>query len=98
RWPRDWSSDVCSSDLVEDPVEQHPLPVRRGQASQRGELADLGSRVDAHPGERQEVPLGVALEELDVQNGHDEHGLVVSVDRYRRSEERRVGKERIAGY
>src|SRR5207253_5459012 len=31
RWPRDWSSDVCSSDL--DDVERHPTGLRLAQPS-----------------------------------------------------------------
>src|SRR5215510_16296307 len=27
RWPRDWSSDVCSSDLHTQPLDQAELPV-----------------------------------------------------------------------
>src|SRR5690625_7929943 len=34
RWPRDWSSDVCSSDLS-NPVIGHGLRYRRAQAAHR---------------------------------------------------------------
>src|SRR3712207_8432294 len=79
RYWRDWSSDVCSSDLLGG--HQPPGDVRQPQRHvvHRGVLAVHGAErvVDEDVGERgepvgQPAPLGVLL---------------------RRSEERRVGKE-----
>src|SRR6266508_6209569 len=52
RWPRDWSSDVCSSDLEEDAGEDVNLVVA-------DELPVLRDR-------RGRVSLGVLLEQLDL--------------------------------
>src|SRR6266702_3739335 len=38
RWPRDWSSDVCSSDLVKARVREHPL-------ERSFELSNIGADV-----------------------------------------------------
>src|SRR5690625_7740333 len=35
RWPRDWSSDVCSSDLIGLPVEQDMVQIGHGGAAPR---------------------------------------------------------------
>src|SRR5439155_10146999 len=42
RWPRDWSSDVCSSDL------QHPLAAA-GQRSEHREVRHVAGREDERP-------------------------------------------------
>src|SRR5439155_16333813 len=83
RWPRDWSSDVCSSDLgpahLERSLEDHSS--RRFVTSLLATLAETPhdvSRIDDgvvdHGGEGDQQP-------------RDDH----QIDR--RSEERRVGKE-----
>src|SRR5439155_11680303 len=78
RWPRDWSSDVCSSDLPSwtssprrdiDPVPSrvlHPMTIRRGDEVQLGDDLARADRIEDGP------PLRLVR---------------------RRSEERRVGKE-----
>src|SRR6266702_7292843 len=33
RWPRDWSSDVCSSDLASPPADHHSLALLCGPAA-----------------------------------------------------------------
>src|SRR6266508_5209284 len=55
RWPRDWSSDVCSSDLVPgsgdvdvDPGQAGAAPPEIAQVGERG----LGGRLQDLPGER----------------------------------------------
>src|SRR5690625_7275335 len=70
RWPRDWSSDVCSSDLLTLQILLHLLLVT-GEGSQHVPLADIISFRKRHTIERWSAPPGD----------------------YRRSEERRVGKE-----
>src|SRR5690625_6157430 len=47
RWPRDWSSDVCSSDLPRGELvvaDHFPAPGQPGARSQVVELADQGRR------------------------------------------------------
>src|SRR5207253_6232960 len=81
RWPRDWSSDVCSSDLhmlTHDP--RRPLEREQDQPPCRRPLSH-----------RSEEPMNPACEDLDGIPvtwilGHDRFELL-------RSEERRVGKE-----
>src|SRR5215510_11408468 len=65
RWPRDWSSDVCSSDLL---LERHPYPgkqpredptVRVGQSTPHEQGARGARQAD---GGKVELPLmGVAV-------------------------------------
>src|SRR3546814_6212255 len=76
----DWSSDVCSSDLVE---LAHPVGIAHGGVDRAMELvgAGLGDRVD---GGAHGVAGDVVVGHLEVVGGD-------GVDR--RSEERRVGKE-----
>src|SRR5207249_5414667 len=93
RSKRDWSSDVCSSDLVPRP----PFAVERAQLS-----ADELARWPAVPrlvvGAYVEVTGTFALESSHHERNVD--GLVIfeSIDTAKssppRSEERRVGKER----
>src|SRR5439155_16140398 len=82
RWPRDWSSDVCSSDLLRHPqptnaVErrEHYLPGRVTRFALRWRLLGVGL------GLRGRRP-----------------GPLAWTRRLRRSEERRVGKECRAGW
>src|SRR5207253_4845280 len=90
RWPRDWSSDVCSSDLVESFLDElahaagkDPYEYRRSllgkNARHRGAL-DLAA---------EKAGWGTALPEGRSRGiaVHDSFGS------YIRSEERRVGKE-----
>src|SRR5207253_8759210 len=64
RWPRDWSSDVCSSDLPParlnhrrstDQTEHH-LPGRHGREARRGTVGERHGL--APPGARATVNLG----------------------------------------
>src|SRR5207253_8217550 len=83
RWPRDWSSDVCSSDLA----DADRVPLRH---MLRAELNRVGHEPDRRLGRKDKFVLGVELLEDVVLDGAAEvppvHALV-------RSEERRVGKE-----
>src|SRR5207253_8125268 len=87
RWPRDWSSDVCSSDLV------HPLaplahPLDDGTAPLLERSVDAtadGLGPDAAAYRRLFGPLAAAA--------HDLFGDLLGPFRLPRSEERRVGKE-----
>src|SRR5690606_41095812 len=78
RFSRDWSSDVCSSDLA-------PRPRKRQAGALRGQLAEPFGVLDAvQPGEVGGPPPAI-LEGAD-QVARDAKPRV-------RSEERRVGKE-----
>src|SRR5690625_7539455 len=69
RWPRDWSSDVCSSDLAG--VERHqrlghgrerPAGARRlkiGRASCKGKSVDRGGRGSETEKEARSAELGI---------------------------------------
>src|SRR5207253_6010067 len=89
RWPRDWSSDVCSSDLAADRPEEPALPDelalhRRLLGRAALDLARLG-----RPRRLEDalVPSDRVLERLHLPD----HPRVLGGDRVR-SEERRVGK------
>src|SRR5690606_41140948 len=84
RFSRDWSSDVCSSDLRGLGLDQQPLG--RGLVVER-ELER------EHPGERIERTLPLKQRQLD-RAGPTERELASRS----RSEERRVGKEGRAGW
>src|SRR5207253_7060724 len=86
RWPRDWSSDVCSSDLdrartgrdVSAAAEARSERAQLGLAEQRTDvLVDVPRRT----GEHREVERRVELLESIGERTEE------------RSEERRVGKE-----
>src|SRR5439155_19212378 len=78
RWPRDWSSDVCSSDLV------HPAPGRRVVRFVDGLLDGAAARggMDVVDDFAAALPVQLIGDMLGVPQ--EERG---------RSEERRVGKE-----
>src|SRR5690606_39765248 len=91
RFSRDWSSDVCSSDLIG--IEKGPslwlkasyhtrfLPANEGPLTVRRRKAELHARVNGD----------LALEFTDVKL--TSYAGLELLDRYLRSEERRVGKE-----
>src|SRR5207253_7961400 len=90
RWPRDWSSDVCSSDLqvecgitpglLGDEVEEVPLWHQSEETAVSREMGEIGDcdAILSHLTSKITYFLMRAFQEL-VQNT--------------RSEERRVGKE-----
>src|SRR5207253_4002537 len=87
RWPRDWSSDVCSSDLYDFwSKASHLRDVRRRAESllERIGLGRKAGRLAAHlsHGEKRHLEIGIAL-------ATDPALLLLD----ERSEERRVGKE-----
>src|SRR5690348_17730628 len=83
RWTGDWSSDVCSSDLVEL-VESS----RRNQGQERGDQKHDGGLQIQKRHEREDQDRR--------QAGHDQLGQVLA-EKWR-SEERRVGKECRTGW
>src|SRR5207253_7546471 len=96
RWPRDWSSDVCSSDLAhpeEGPVLEHPqgLNLRRGR-----HLPDLVEEDGATVGqlEATQPPLGGAGEQIGRASCRERGeiaGVAGSVEKKRR---RRSNREK----
>src|SRR3546814_14232001 len=91
----DWSSDVCSSDLLVDAVHQGPKP---------GEIGDFGRFEQFAPCLEYATGLGVHSREIHQGLvGYDPHRqsrpeigtiyLKLRSSQARRSEERRVGKE-----
>src|SRR5207253_6735898 len=89
RWPRDWSSDVCSSDL-EAPIGQaRDLGLEGPAGESAGCLTDILFRVgaDTHAEQLEQLATPVLVDGRPVV-------LVVAQpeDHRRRSEERRVGK------
>src|SRR5439155_15789142 len=86
RWPRDWSSDVCSSDLT--------------LVGERVKLAVFAARVDAGGKITQQRAIELTSSERTVEMlriDARQHRAQAAVDHFfsqsRRSEERRVGKE-----
>src|SRR5690606_40884307 len=84
RFSRDWSSDVCSSDLPLV-VLDHELGVERGEMSAH-ERAPKNSTVRATPSTSASTSASVVWTEKDAR-------VVPWSPKRRRSEERRVGKE-----
>src|SRR5207253_7406626 len=85
RWPRDWSSDVCSSDLLHGDVERRNRLVANDQLGSDRESASDGDALALPARELVRVFAHVFLPEADPR----EQGT----DLVPRSEERRVGKE-----
>src|SRR5207253_3504853 len=88
RWPRDWSSDVCSSDLVRgEPAAQ----AVQGDAEDDAGLRPHAGNGQAGPGSHQEEEKALG-EHFGRQTPPDADGKEEAAD-LPRSEERRVGKE-----
>src|SRR5439155_6769417 len=91
RWPRDWSSDVCSSDL-DSPTgrettarRETPAPPTRGSLPEHARPACHGTL------------LGIVRRRLRSRRAPDDaktHRQAFHFVCEKRSEERRVGKER----
>src|SRR5439155_5251623 len=82
RWPRDWSSDVCSSDLL-------PGPGRSGHLRLAAELA-VAAHLARHPRYFRGEPIELIHHRVDRALQLQDLALHI------RSEERRVGKEWIS--
>src|SRR5207248_5157917 len=81
----DWSSDVCSSDLVDQADEKRPRHVQEGGRLLRRDFGFDGN-------ERDGVTGGRFLENVEQQARHDRR-QVEPRELMTRSEERRVGEE-----
>src|SRR5207253_8726289 len=88
RWPRDWSSDVCSSDLESDAG-------RKGVLESDGrQLIPKRTRVAAALSRPSQAACGAALDGKGVwSNLGVQEEVFVRLHRPLRSEERRVGNE-----
>src|SRR5439155_17667963 len=92
RWPRDWSSDVCSSDLaVQVLVNENLLALRRRQL---GDVVERGIP-EAAVGR---VALDFLAPELRLVGERTKALPAFPEARQQRSEERRVGKECRSGW
>src|SRR5207253_3599574 len=87
RWPRDWSSDVCSSDLF-DAVEK-PVPLIESAVGAPYMFATLESLIALQP-QRVLCSHGKTTSPQLVQ---DNLSYLREIEQRCRSEERRVGKE-----
>src|SRR3546814_16368632 len=93
----DWSSDVCSSDLLADPGlvrpglgEEAEHQRRRERPRLRGEVA---AAKDVHAAFLQHLALDGLLQRLARLDEAGQGGIAVRRPAGVRSEERRVGKE-----
>src|SRR5207253_8581752 len=84
RWPRDWSSDVCSSDLKPNIDDRH-AKVPEG-AKPRGEI-EFRHLTFTYP----TTLSGAGTNGASKSNGSGPHPVLRDI--HLRSEERRVGKE-----
>src|SRR5207253_3621004 len=92
-WPRDWSSDVCSSDLGRGAglVQYlHPVADHRARVGLHGALEEALAVVDL---EARTHEAGVQEAEGAEQRVRGAGAELALVEHRRRSEERRVGKE-----
>src|SRR5439155_11770764 len=88
-WPRDWSSDVCSSDLR--PILFTLAALRHLEPIARGGRA---GGCHHYPDENGSAPLDLCDASADGVARHYYHDRELSENlRCERSEERRVGKE-----
>src|SRR5439155_18565961 len=89
RWPRDWSSDVCSSDLVSEHLLRPPRPpLESADAEVFAYLRGVSRIRPTTLAARLRLPEHRVEERLDRLRGL----------RAVRSEERRVGKECRSGW
>src|SRR5207253_3435200 len=88
RWPRDWSSDVCSSDLFSLWVEKTALEMADAVIAVSGETKrDIERLFHVDPARVHVIHNGIDL------NQYRKVDSTATLNRYDRSEERRVGKE-----
>src|SRR5207253_4473231 len=96
RWPRDWSSDVCSSDLVADAVLDEVTGYMIKELQRQRPDGLLLALHGAMVAESHRDADGEVLSRLRQALGPD-FSIVVTFDLHGRSEERRVGKGGRAG-
>src|SRR5437660_8819666 len=92
RWPRDWSSDVCSSDLgtASRSPFQEPQPKARRRCVGRGEPVKNPQATSVRGEAKWDVVIGL---EVHAQLTTRTKMFCGCPTTFGRSEERRVGKE-----
>src|SRR5207253_4855544 len=94
RWPRDWSSDVCSSDLPAKPVTLQPAVIVNIQRQPGANIIGVVDEVQKIlPQLQSSMPATVSLQVLT-----DRTNTIRASVKDVRSEERRVGKECKCGW
>src|SRR5207253_5557513 len=91
RWPRDWSSDVCSSDLAG--LEEGVVTPSQILDCGNGGIQIGNVEIHEHGGNRYGL---MSFEDVMLRSsnvGTIRVGMSLGDDRFYRSEERRVGKE-----
>src|SRR5207253_6144048 len=89
RWPRDWSSDVCSSDLLVDAHEPDDLAILGDRANGSADVGAFEKEIQ-HRRSRERDAESEQARVADIDAADLEHRQPHSDVR---SEERRVGKE-----
>src|SRR5439155_3590261 len=75
RWPRDWSSDVCSSDLWITPADHPRCPI----PEREGEVCDgYGHLAEQRRPELADAERGGAVREVGVREANPHLGLLVA--------------------
>src|SRR5207253_6834274 len=69
RWPRDWSSDVCSSDLV-DGLHAGRAPVAGGMERFHAGREGLPAGMERLPAGVERLPAGMELSPAGVEGVH----------------------------
>src|SRR5690606_40081351 len=85
RFSRDWSSDVCSSDLD---ARFDPRPGYYGTLGDGTLIANCTTIIDAAVGEAARLDGALCIEDVTIRSAANESTV--------RSEERRVGNERVS--
>src|SRR5699024_11405210 len=91
RSKRDWSSDVCSSDLLIERAKNPVILAGRGAYDARAELLDFAEKIKA-PIVLSLLGKGTIPDYHPLNLG--QHGQIGTKPAFERSEERRVGEER----
>src|SRR5207249_8457644 len=92
RSKRDWSSDVCSSDLTSFMATSSPEEKILGRAAQQPVAIAVRQKPEPRPHQVDAVPIGMATRDLE-RTVALPHATLRAERANDRSEERRVGKE-----
>src|SRR5690606_40893018 len=91
RFSRDWSSDVCSSDLVQRMHDAATLEVVRHRLAETRIVVPVIEH--PCPGKEVDVAIAVLVEHFGAARDIEHHRERADVAAYLRSEERREGQE-----
>src|SRR5207249_6006165 len=92
RSKRDWSSDVCSSDLKTIRLVRIHLEEDAGKLLHETPYDDVPGNVSLVDWNRCGVPLVEIVSEPDIRSSEEAASYLTELRRLLRSEERRVGK------